>query len=1379
MIEDVVNREQYVVRAGKVFQFPHRFFRKGDIEVWLEGNGGSVKLVSGLDYEVETKEDYSSGAEITLKTGTANVPVLPTGKTLTILRMVPYTQGTSLPLNGKLPSKAVESQLDHIVAGMQQLAEGLRRSVKVDPTSKIDPANLIEELKELATVAEGREFETVREMENATDLEPGAFYRTAGFWSFGDGGGCDYWAIKKDSDIMDTSGGMIAFLSVITHWRAQKNKDETVPDDITEWRPEKDYAAGDWVSVPLPSRNGDRWMEAARRFCCVSAQSAVQNRITESEQGGGESVFPHVPGVPYNEQNDLWLLPLVDVNRVNAKQLGAKGDGVTDDTAAIQAAFNCPSAATVYFPNGTYMVTPFGKDEGFWNGLLSGDCAGPRYALRIPSYIGIEGDRATIKVADEAAPYSGIFAQYCNTVELDPNGNPIIWYINKPSWCRQGLTGFRMEGVTIDENAAGNIGYYATDAYITSDAGECGWQKATAGLGNVGLGCAWVISSNIADGVVIRNCRFRGYGKNLVKLEQCTGTRIENNVFSFEHAGLGAERVQYDNSLLFVKTNAGGDVVVQGNTFENVCDFSKVKSEQVDAEEIDSEETQANADPQIDPWRLALYRPFGFGAVEITSLGRVSVRNNLFTRMQSCVNMTLLSITEGGTVYVDEAAQIDISDNTAEECIGFLSLFNIRTTSDLLKSCLRNVKVSGNRFHADGGWLRFIGKANIGETPYMFLHIRCEEYKDKDTDPPKNLEYDIRGLSVTANVLVFTGNPNELYRTEGGYYLKPRGMFHLWSGYTAAGNTFTLHNVLIADNRVLNFPAPGVLLRFAQTDIPDLYNVRIEGNEFSGMWAYNGRDNNAAADITMDPFLTEKSNVFNIKNRELLQIHLQRNTVTLYQYPEGAPEGSREAARLPVKAAGPWDKFEFQKVYDAGRNSTDGGLMYDQVRPRDPAVIDPFETASAGSRMLSESVELAVSGVGLAVNGYYNLAEGYRMSAAGMGPGDYEPYIKNGATFSALGVSRYQAGDTKLLGGMTLLTSAGGVMLHAGDEIRTGSGTAHVVSGGFYPVAGDAMRSAGSDWISVAGQLCSGAATLTDIGSALVASGSSAANEEMKKLGSTVQVWGENLLSSGSAVCERGLTLIASGGIMSRSRELKHLGADLEAEGSSAAASAASAADSNWSSRWTTSANNLFSAASLDSYWLLVSGGTASITSGASSSYEAASSSLNASGNALIESGSSASNSRLQLAGSALVSMASGMSATWTAITGDLASGGTATVPAGMYTLSGAWDYGESSSWSSGGTSYWSSGGTSYWSSGTASGWSSRTRPGFPLGAYVIAATPDAAVVEFPTMVRSDVTVVMNGGPSSTSSKQVDPEGVGGLPRCTSITITPKTAVWA
>jgi polygalacturonase len=49
-----------------------------------------------------------------------------------------------------------------------------------------------------------------------------------------------------------------------------------------------------------------------------------------------------------------------DGNIVNVKQFGAEGDGVSDDTAAIQKAINsAPDGSTIHFPAGTYNVSNF------------------------------------------------------------------------------------------------------------------------------------------------------------------------------------------------------------------------------------------------------------------------------------------------------------------------------------------------------------------------------------------------------------------------------------------------------------------------------------------------------------------------------------------------------------------------------------------------------------------------------------------------------------------------------------------------------------------------------------------------------------------------------------------------------------------------------------------------------------------------------------------------------------------------------------------------------------------------------------------------------------------------------------------------------------
>ena len=75
MIENENNKLTFVVGSSPVFPFPIRFFKKTDIHCYLWRDGKSIELQQNTDFTVETKDDYSNGANIELKTtGTINLP---------------------------------------------------------------------------------------------------------------------------------------------------------------------------------------------------------------------------------------------------------------------------------------------------------------------------------------------------------------------------------------------------------------------------------------------------------------------------------------------------------------------------------------------------------------------------------------------------------------------------------------------------------------------------------------------------------------------------------------------------------------------------------------------------------------------------------------------------------------------------------------------------------------------------------------------------------------------------------------------------------------------------------------------------------------------------------------------------------------------------------------------------------------------------------------------------------------------------------------------------------------------------------------------------------------------------------------------------------
>lgn len=140
MIESENSQITYILSASTVYSFPIKFFDKSDIVVYLEGVGASTKLTPDVDFTVESKEDYSNGANITLTPGSVDLPAIPVGKHLTIMRQLPYRQMTSFPQYGKFPAKENENQLDKIVCQIQQLAE-MTGADSYDPVnSGQDPA---------------------------------------------------------------------------------------------------------------------------------------------------------------------------------------------------------------------------------------------------------------------------------------------------------------------------------------------------------------------------------------------------------------------------------------------------------------------------------------------------------------------------------------------------------------------------------------------------------------------------------------------------------------------------------------------------------------------------------------------------------------------------------------------------------------------------------------------------------------------------------------------------------------------------------------------------------------------------------------------------------------------------------------------------------------------------------------------------------------------------------------------------------------------------------------------------------------------------------------------------------------------------------------
>lgn len=202
---------------------------------------------------------------------------------------------------------------------------------------------------------------------------------------------------------------------------------------------------------------------------------------------------------------------------LNVKDFGAKGDGIIDDTLAIQAALDRADprrGVEIYFPPGTYLVSPHGKAN----------------MLIVKSHTRLFGDGAgsVIKVADWAGDYHSVFGSDYN-------------------WSKAFVENVAFEALKFDQNSAGN-----SSCDIRSNGADLRVQH--------------IIDFSRFTGVTVRDSIFDPVsGVNTIVLNGPENHRaaIVNNYFRFVH-GCSAVAKPYDNSAIYLQAK---DQTVAFNTF--------------------------------------------------------------------------------------------------------------------------------------------------------------------------------------------------------------------------------------------------------------------------------------------------------------------------------------------------------------------------------------------------------------------------------------------------------------------------------------------------------------------------------------------------------------------------------------------------------------------------------------------------------------------------------------------------------------------------------------------------------------------------------------------------------------------------------------------
>ena len=182
---------------------------------------------------------------------------------------------------------------------------------------------------------------------------------------------------------------------------------------------------------------------------------------------------------------DLRAGALTNTDTVNVKEY-ATGDGVTDDTAGVQAALDAGAGKEVYFPPGTYIVKPSGLTT--WLQVASG--------TRIR---GAGRGVTTIKVANGAGKYATIFAGVGPSLSDPTTARHAAWVDNEFS------------DFTIDQNVVGNP---AQVADVDGEQQACiwSWNPFRVNIERVRFQCCSTFAVNLNSpihvGSRVHECNF-------------------------------------------------------------------------------------------------------------------------------------------------------------------------------------------------------------------------------------------------------------------------------------------------------------------------------------------------------------------------------------------------------------------------------------------------------------------------------------------------------------------------------------------------------------------------------------------------------------------------------------------------------------------------------------------------------------------------------------------------------------------------------------------------------------------------------------------------------------------------------------------------------